>query len=102
MLLVDRSIPVKASFVCLIFCANFFALYPDAWAKEPSLTAIELYQSAAGTAYTQLTNVTINGKSDVRLCGSSGSIDKNGYGKLQKVTLAVGMSLERTRMGSSC
>lgn len=52
-----------------------------------------------GIAYTQLTDVTINGKVDVRLCGSSGSIDKNGYGKLQKVTLGVGMSLERDSHG---
>jgi hypothetical protein len=103
MLPVRRYISVRASFVCATFCASLlaclFALSVDAWAKEASLTAIELYPGASGSDYAQLANVTINGKTEVRLCGGSGPIDKNSYGKLPKVTLAVGMSLERDSHG---
>lgn len=102
MLSVRRYVSVRASFSVTFYASLFaclFALTVNAWAKEPSLTAIELYPGTSGPAYAQLANVTINGKTEVRLCGGSGPIDKNSYGKLQKVSLAVGMSLERDSHG---
>jgi tetratricopeptide (TPR) repeat protein len=67
------------------------------WAKEPSLTAIELYDGAGGAAYIQIADVLINGKAELRSCVSSesASIDKSAYNKLQKVGLAAGGVLER-------
>jgi hypothetical protein len=68
-----------------------------AHAKEPSLTAIELFDGASGPAYVQLADVLINGKAEMRLCpgAESGPMDKSVYGKLSKTALAVGGVLER-------
>jgi hypothetical protein len=70
---------------------------PAASAKEPSLTAIELYDASAGAAYVQLTDVLINGKVEMRDCTSSstGPMDKSTYSKLEKLTLAAGGVLDR-------
>ncbi len=70
---------------------------PSALAKEPSLSAIELYDGANGAAYVQLADVLINGKAELRGCGGSAanSIDKSEYGKLPRVGLAPGGVLER-------
>ncbi|HEY1897676.1 MAG TPA: hypothetical protein VGG62_15455 [Terracidiphilus sp.] len=67
------------------------------WAKEPSLTAIELYDGASGAAYIQIADVLINGKAELRSCVSSesGPIDKSTYNKFQKVGMAPGGVLER-------
>src|SRR5215472_16123667 len=56
------------------------------WAKEPSLTAIELYDGASGAAYIQIADVLINGKAELRSCVSSesASIDKSAFNKFQK------------------
>jgi hypothetical protein len=69
-------------------------------AKEPSLTAIELYDGASGPAYVQVADVLINGKVELRSCASMpGSIDKSAYGKLAKITVSVGAILERGEDG---
>jgi hypothetical protein len=74
---------------------------PGAFCKEPSLTAIELYDGATGAAYVQLAEVLINGKAELRDCSQSqgASIDKSTYGKLPKVVLAAGDTLERATDG---
>lgn len=63
-------------------------------AKEPSLTAIELYNGASGPAYAQITSFLINGKAEVRACGSASQINKSAYGKLTKIALSAGASIE--------
>ena len=74
---------------------------PQAFGKEPSLTAIELYDGPTGAAYVQLGDVSINGKAEMRDCSQSPgpSIDKSTYGKLPKLMLAVGGTLERGQDG---
>ena len=68
----------------------------EAQAKEPILSAIELYDSSKGAAYLQLTDVLINGKAELRNCtGPAQRIDKSAYGKLPKVGLAGATSLVR-------
>jgi hypothetical protein len=65
-------------------------------AKEPSLTAIELYDGATGAAYMQLADVLINGKGELRSCASdSNPVDKSTYNKFPKVAMAAGGVLER-------
>ncbi len=66
-------------------------------AKEPSLTAIELYDGASGPAYVQLADVLINGKGELRSCAGaeSGSIEKSAYNKFPKLVLVPGGVLER-------
>jgi hypothetical protein len=78
------------------------ALLPSmASAKEPSLTAIELYDGASGPQYVQLTDVLINGKVELRNCDSSqsSSIEKSAFGKLPKLTMASGGVLKRDMDG---
>ena len=68
-----------------------------AWAKEPTLTAIELYDGASGAAYVQLTDVLLNGRAELRNCASAGAgaLDKSEYGKLPRLQIAAGGVLER-------
>lgn len=63
-------------------------------AKEPGLVAIELYSGPAGPAYVQITSFLINGKVEMRICGSEPTINRSEYGKLSKVTLSSGASIE--------
>src|SRR5579863_7216564 len=63
-------------------------------AKDAHLIAIELYNGPNGPAYVQISDVLINGKIELRLCGSDPKIDKSSYGKLNKVTLSIGATLE--------
>src|SRR5579863_2307215 len=68
-----------------------------AGAKEPALTAIELYDGASGAAYIQLADVLVNGKVELKSCASAETapIEKSAYGKLPKIGLAPGGILER-------
>ncbi|HEY3625575.1 MAG TPA: hypothetical protein VGL00_04810 [Terracidiphilus sp.] len=70
---------------------------PQAWAKEPSLSAIELFDGASGPAYVQLADVLLNGKAELRSCAGaeSTSIEKSAYNKLPKTGLGAGGVLER-------
>jgi hypothetical protein len=72
----------------------------SAHAKEPALTAIELYNGPSGPAYVQVSYFLINEKAEVRLCGSEPRIDKSEYGKLTKVTLGPGVSIEAGKDGA--
>lgn len=70
------------------------------YAKEVPLVAIELFDSPSGAGYAQLSDLLINGKSEMRLCGSTQRIDHSSYGKLAKVPLAGATSLERKPNGT--
>ncbi len=72
-----------------------------AFASQPSLTAIELYDGPNGAAYVQLGDVLINGKADFRDCTpfQTAGIDKSNYGKMQKTPLSPGAILERDKDG---
>jgi hypothetical protein len=80
-----RSIALVLSAVWLVTALH---------AKDAPLTAIELYDGPSGPAYVQITDILINGKTELRSCGSAAKIDKSGYGKLPKVALTVGTSVE--------
>ena len=67
-----------------------------AQAKDAPLLAIELFDNAKGAAYVQITDVSINGKVELRACSAStNKIDRSTYGKLPRVVLAGAESLER-------
>ncbi|HUQ50349.1 MAG TPA: hypothetical protein VM056_06515 [Terriglobales bacterium] len=93
------------SLVILILCCLW------ATAKDKPLTGIILFQSDAGPAYAQVSNLLLNGKAEVYVCGGTESLDNNGYKKLPKVSLAAVTALERgsdgvlrmtTAAGSTC
>lgn len=69
-------------------------------AKEPSLTAIVVYQNASGWSYLQASDVQFNTKTEMRDCGSEQKIDKSTYGKLPKIRLSAPASLEVLDNGS--
>ena len=71
-----------------------------AHAKEPPLTAILLYNGPNGPAYLELTDLLLNGKAEVRSCGTAQLIDRPQYGKLAKVSLSGADSLERRADGT--
>lgn len=69
-------------------------------AKDPPLMAIELFDGAKGASYVQITDISINGKTELRGCaGGSQKIDRSAYGKLPKVVIAGAESLERDAEG---
>jgi len=72
-------------------------LAPSAMAKEPSLTAIELYDGPNGAAYVQLTDVLINAKAEMKNCTpyQQAAIDHSTYNKMELVHLAPGGVLDR-------
>ena len=77
-------------------------LAPAVMAKQPSLIAIEVYDSPSGAAYVQLSDVLLNGKAEVRDCTplQDAAIDKSTYNKLQKISLAPGAVLWRGTDGA--
>jgi hypothetical protein len=66
-------------------------------AKEPSLTAIEIFDGPSGATYLILGDVLINGKAEMHECDACEAtrVDKAAYGKLGKLTLGPGGVLER-------
>jgi hypothetical protein len=69
------------------------------FAKEPELSAIEVYPTGDSQAYVQIAGFVLNAKNEVHLCEDAQTINKNSYNKLAKVPLAAGMSLERAQDG---
>ncbi len=93
-------------FVCwVLFCRTTIAvvflglLSGSAFAKTAELSAIEVYPTGDAHAYVQISGFTLNAKNEVHLCTGVQSINKNSYGKLPKLTLAPGMTLERGKDG---
>lgn len=70
-----------------------------AQAKDPPLSAIVLFDSTAGPAYVQITGVSLNGKTELRVCTGVSRIDKKIYGTLTRIFLKGAASLERTADG---
>jgi hypothetical protein len=69
------------------------------FAKSPELSAIELYTIADSRVFVGVAGFTLNAKNEVHLCSGARTISKGNYGKLPRVELAAGMSLERTNDG---
>src|SRR6185312_4461734 len=57
--------------------------------------AVELYDSATGPAYAQIVGVTLNGKTELRVCDGMTKFDKHGYDSMSKVQLAGASALSR-------
>lgn len=68
-------------------------------AKTPELSAIEVYPTAGSYGYVQISGFTLNAKNEVHICTAGQTINKNSYGKLPKVTLTPGWTLERGKDG---
>jgi tetratricopeptide (TPR) repeat protein len=78
---------------CYIGLAVFCVIC--AHSKDAPVSGIELYDGPNGAAYVQLTDLLINGKTELRTCTSAAKIDKSAYGRLPKITLNSATSLQR-------
>ncbi len=63
-------------------------------AKDAPATAIVLFDGTQGAAYVQITGVSLNGKTEVRVCDGVSKFDKNAYNALSRVPFAGASSLQ--------
>ena len=77
-----------------VFVVILVALSICAVAKD-STTAIVLFDGPHGAAYVQLTGVTLNGKTELRVCDQVASFDKTTYKNFPRMPLMGASSLQR-------
>lgn len=70
-----------------------------AHAKDTPVNAIVLFDGPSGAAYVQVTGLTLNNKTEVRVCDGVPKFNKQGYDALPRMQLAGAASLERTSAG---
>ncbi len=77
------------------FLAMFFAVSISAPARDASPAAIALFDGPRGAAYVQITGLTVNGKTELRICDGVPKLDKRTYDALPRTQLAGAASLAR-------
>ncbi|MGZ4858509.1 MAG: hypothetical protein ACXV8M_03050 [Candidatus Angelobacter sp.] len=82
-------------FVCLLL-----TLALSSYAKDAPLSAIVLFNAPGGPAYVQVTGVTLNGKTELRVCDGVATLDKRSYDVLPRVQIRLASVLERTADGT--
>jgi flagellin-specific chaperone FliS len=80
---------------CGIAIALFLGASLATYGKDASLSAVVLFDGPQGVAYVQLTDATLNGKTEVRNCDGVPRLDKNTYNGLPRASLAGASSLQR-------
>jgi hypothetical protein len=73
------------------------AVIPAAGKTSPAV--IVLFDGPRGAAYVQITGLTVNGKSELRICDGVSKLDKRVYDGLLRAQLAAAASLERDSGG---
>jgi len=68
-------------------------------AKDAPAIAIVLFDAPGGAAYIQITSMTLNGKTDARVCDGVSKFDKGAYDLLPHIQLYGATSLERRADG---
>src|SRR5262249_42585159 len=68
-------------------------------AKDPPSAAIVLFDGTQGAAYIQITGMTVNGKTDLKVCDGAPKFDKRTYDAFPHIQLAGATSLERGSNG---
>jgi len=76
-------------FVVVILGTSVFAS-----AKDVPAAAIVLFDGTQGAAYVQITGMTLNGKTEVRLCEGVSKFDKSDYNGLPRASFAGASSLQ--------
>jgi len=92
------AVTYRGSSLFILLAVLAMAVFSSA--KEKSLTAILLYEGPSGPAYEQLTDVTLNGKTEVYVCSKESKLDNSGYRKLPRTSLANGLELQRDSDGA--
>jgi hypothetical protein len=88
----------RKSFVSAI-AGLLLAISIPAVAKDAPVTAIVLFDGPGGPTYIQVTGLTMNNKTEVRVCDGVPKFDKRGYDTLARMQFAGATSLERTSTG---
>jgi hypothetical protein len=93
--------PRFSSHFCLLQSAwLLLALALSSYAKDAPLSAIVLFNAPNGPAYVQVTGVTLNGKTELRVCDGVATLDKHSYDGLPRVPIKLASVLERTTDGT--
>jgi hypothetical protein len=71
----------------------------SALAKDAPATVVALFDGTEGAAYVQLVGMTLNGKTEVRLCDGVSRFDKNAYNALPRAPFTGASSLQRREDG---
>jgi hypothetical protein len=82
-------------FVCLLL-----ALAVRGIAKDAPHSAIVLFNTPSGPAYAQVTGVTLNGKTELRVCDGVTTLDKHSYDAMPRVQIKLAFVLERATDGT--
>ncbi len=64
-------------------------------AKDAPATAIVLFDGIQGAAYVQITGMTLNGRTEVRICDGASKFRKNAYEALPRARFTGATSLQR-------
>jgi hypothetical protein len=70
-----------------------------ALAKDAPATVVALFDGPEGAAYVQLVGMTLNGKTEVRLCDGLSRFDKSAYNALPRTSFTGASSLQRREDG---
>lgn len=94
------GVVLKSSFVApcrlnIYLLAIFLAVSIAAPAKDAPAAAIVLFDGPKGAAYVQVTGLTLNGRTELRVCDGVPKIDKRAYDALPRMQLTGATSLER-------
>jgi hypothetical protein len=68
-------------------------------AKDAPATVVVLFDGTQGAAYVQIIGMTLNGKTEVRMCDGVSRIDKNAYNALPRAPFTGASSLQRGEDG---
>ena len=63
-------------------------------AKDKPLTGVLLYEGAKGPAYLQLSDIVLNGKTEVYVCTKGAALDGSSYKKLPRTALGNAQEME--------
>jgi len=88
------SVHVLFRRLCLFFAVVLVGSV-TAPAKDSTAIAVFLYDGAQGAAYVQITGVTLNGKTEVRVCDGVSKFDKKAYDALPRLPFTGATSLQR-------
>ncbi len=71
----------------------------SALAKDAPATVVALFDGTEGPAYVQIVGMTLNGKSEVRICDGVSKFDKNAYNAFPRTPFTGASSLQRREDG---
>jgi hypothetical protein len=91
----SRHSRLKTSVYLFLLLAVTSLAPATGFTKDPPLAAIVLFDAPSGPGYVQITGVSLNAKTELRVCDGTARIDKRSYDLLARVQIKSGSALER-------